>query len=565
MKNLLFLISANFPEITNDAGFSTIITVVTLVTLVLLSDKILAIFERIWGSLSTQIFESNPDSFSDFTSLDQTAIQVVTDIKIKFDDVAGNDEAKGELKEVVKFLKDPGSFTKLGASVPKGVLLGGPPGTGKTLFAKAIAGESGVPFLKVSGSQFVELLVGVGASRVRELFEKARSLKPAIIFIDEIDSIARARSGNNSMGGANDEREQTLNQILTEMDGFQSDTGVVVIAATNRIDILDPAIKRPGRFDRQITINNPNLKERQAILKVHARGKKLDESVSLAQISQRTIGFSGADLANLLNEAAILATRRKKKTITMEEINLSIDRIVIGLEGKQVVRVKARQLTAFHEMGHAFVGSLIQENEGIEKLTLVPRGNAQGTTWTIPSGSQYNTRRIFVNQVLTAIAGRAAEEIISGVGECTVGAQQDLAQMTRTVRTMILRYAMSRLQELKQQAQQRNLFFLGSDVKQELNNIVDNFTTNFMDITYNEVITFLKIIRPGGERLVDQLMISEELTGKDLRTLAREYISNLRIAEILYTNRESSLFDFMVPELKKYLAEVEQDVKQAKV
>jgi len=565
MKNLLFLLSANFPEINNDAGFSTIITLVTIVALVLLSDKILAVFERIWGSLSTQIFESNPDSFSDFTSLDQTAIQVVTDIKIKFDDVAGNDEAKGELKEVVKFLKDPGSFTKLGASVPKGVLLGGPPGTGKTLFAKAIAGESGVPFLKVSGSQFVELLVGVGASRVRELFEKARSLKPAIIFIDEIDSIARARSGNNSMGGANDEREQTLNQILTEMDGFQSDTGVVVIAATNRIDILDPAIKRPGRFDRQITINNPNLKERQAILKVHARGKKLDESVSLAQIAQRTIGFSGADLANLLNEAAILATRRKKKTITMEEVNLSIDRIVIGLEGKQVVRVKARQLTAFHEMGHAFVGSLIQENEGIEKLTLVPRGNAQGTTWTIPSGSQYNTRRIFVNQVLTAIAGRAAEEIISGVGECTVGAQQDLAQMTRTVRTMILRYAMSRLQELKQQAQQRNLFFLGSDVKQELNNIVDNFTTNFMDITYNEVITFLKIIRPGGERLVDQLMISEELTGKDLRTLAREYISNLRIAEILYTNRESSLFDFMVPELKKYLAEVEQEVKKTNV
>lgn len=244
----------------------------------------------------------------------------------------------------------------------------------------------------------------------------------------------------------------------------------------------------------------------------------------------------------------------------MEDVNLSIDRIVIGLEGKQVVRVKARQLTAFHEMGHAFVGSLIQENEGIEKLTLVPRGNAQGTTWTIPSSSQYSTRRIFVNQVLTAIAGRAAEEIISGVGECTVGAQQDLAQMTRTVRTMILRYAMSRLQELKQQAQQRNLFFLGSDVKQELNNIVDNFTTNFMDITYNEVITFLKIIRPGGERLVDQLMISEELTGKDLRTLAREYISNLRIAEILYTNRESSLFDFMVPELKKYIAEVEQEV-----
>ena len=276
--------------------------------LILVSDKLLNGIAKIWDSFSTRIYDPVSDSndpFSDFTGLDQNVISVVTDIKIKFEDVAGNEEAKGELKEVVKFLKDPESFGKLGAAVPKGVLLGGPPGTGKTLLAKAIAGEAGVPFLKVSGSQFVELLVGVGAARVRELFEKARSLEPSIIFIDEIDSIARARSGNNSMGGGNDEREQTLNQILTEMDGFSSSTGVVVIAATNRIDILDPAIKRAGRFDRQITISNPNLKERIAILKVHARGKKLDPAVALAQIAQRTIGFSGADLANLLNEAAI--------------------------------------------------------------------------------------------------------------------------------------------------------------------------------------------------------------------------------------------------------------------
>jgi len=530
--------------------------------LYLVADRLNISVETTWENVSEQLYDPSTDSndpFGEFTGLDQSVIQVVTDTKLKFEDVAGNEEAKGELKEVVKFLKDPSSFSKLGAAVPKGVLLGGPPGTGKTLLAKAIAGEAGTPFLKVSGSQFVELLVGVGAARVRELFEKARSLKPSIIFIDEIDSIARARSGNNNMGGGNDEREQTLNQILTEMDGFESDSGIVVIAATNRIDILDPAIKRAGRFDRQITINNPNLKERQAILKVHARGKKLDDSVSLAQIAQRTIGFSGADLANLLNEAAILATRLKKDTITMEEINLSVDRIVIGLEGKQVVRVKARQLTAFHEMGHAFVGSLINENDGIEKLTLVPRGNTQGTTWTIPSPSQYNSRKIFVNQVLIAIAGRAAEEIVSGVGECTVGSQQDLAQMTRTVRTMVLRYAMARLQELKQQAQQRNLFFLGSDVKQELNNIIDNFTTNFMDITYHEVISFLEVIRPGGERLVDQLMISEELTGKDLRTIAREYISNLSSLEVLYSSRQSSLFDLMVPELKQSVSEVEKD------
>ena len=549
----------------NNLNSNSLFILIAVLLIGLLADKILVVFEKIWTRLSTQLYEpsnENYDPFGEFTGLDQNVIQVVTDIKIKFDDVAGNEEAKAELKEVVKFLKDPSTFTKLGAGIPKGVLLGGPPGTGKTLFAKAIAGEAGTPFLKVSGSQFVELLVGVGAARVRELFEKARSLKPSIIFIDEIDSIARARSGNNSMGGgANDEREQTLNQILTEMDGFQSDSGVVVIAATNRIDILDPAIKRAGRFDRQIIINNPTLKDRQAILKVHARGKKLDSSVSLAQIAQRTIGFSGADLANLLNEAAILATRRKKATISMEEINISIDRIVIGLEGRQVMRVKARQLTAFHEMGHAFVGSLINENDGIEKLTLVPRGNTQGTTWTVPSPSQYNSRRLFLNQILIAIAGRAAEEIVNGISECTVGSQQDLVQMTRTVRTMVLRYAMSRLQELKQQAQQRNLFFLGSDVKQELNNIVDNFTTNFMDIIYNEVLAFLQTIRPGGERLVDQLMISEELTGKDLRTLAREYLSNLTSMEVLYTSRESSLFDFMLPELKKYISEVEKEVE----
>ena len=537
----------------------------SLIILGFISDKFLGVFEKLWGKISKRIFDPTTDAydpFGEFTSLDSNIVSVSTDVKTKFVDVAGNEEAKEELKEVVKFLKEPELFSKLGAGVPKGVLLGGPPGTGKTLLAKAIAGEAGTPFLKVSGSQFVELLVGVGAARVRELFDKARDLKPSIIFIDEIDSIARARSNNNSMGGGNDEREQTLNQILTEMDGFSSESGVVVIAASNRIDILDPAIKRPGRFDRQITINNPNLKERQAILKVHARGKKLAPSVSLAQVAQRTIGFSGADLANVLNEAAILATRKRKENISMKEINTSIDRTVIGLEGKQVARVKARQITAFHEMGHAFLGTLVNENEGIEKLTLVPRGNTQGTTWMIPSASQYNSRSSFVNQILVAIAGRAAEEIVSGTSECTAGAQQDIAQMTRIVRTMVLRYAMARLQELKQQAQQRNLFFLGSDVKQELNNIVDNFTTNFMDITYNEVISFLEIVRPGGERLVDELMVSEEMSGRDLRTIAREYISTCSSLELLSSTRKSSLFDLMAPELKKSVSEVESEALQ---
>jgi cell division protease FtsH len=529
--------------------------------LIFLTERGLLFIEKIWRKVSDDVYDPIIDSFDplgDFTRLDQSILQVITDSKVKFEDVAGNEEAKNELKEVVKFLKDPDAFSKLGAAIPKGVLLGGPPGTGKTLLAKAVAGEANVPFLKVSGSQFVELLVGVGAARVRELFEKARSMKPAIIFIDEIDSIARARSANNNMGGANDEREQTLNQILTEMDGFQIDTGIVVLAATNRIDILDPAIKRPGRFDRQITINNPNLKERQAILKVHSRGKKLDSAVSLSQVAQRTIGFSGADLANILNEAAILATRKKKSTITMEDINMSIDRIVIGLEGKQLIRVKARQLTAFHEMGHAFIGSLVNEEDGIEKLTIVPRGNTQGTTWTIPSSSQYNSRTFFVNKILIAISGRAAEEMINGIPECTVGAEQDISQMTRILRTMVVRYALARLQELKQQAQQRNLFLLGSDVKQELNNIIDNFTTNFIDITYNEVLFFLQMVRPGGERLVDLLLIYEELTGKDLQMVAKEYLSTLGNFEVLYETRQSSLFDLMLPELKKYILEVEK-------
>ena len=533
------------------------------------SDQIFTFLDTLWDDVTEGFYEAptdiplsveDRDPIGEFTNLDENTIQVLSDIKIKFSDVAGNEEAKTELKEVVKFLKDPESFAKLGAAVPKGVLLEGPPGTGKTLLAKAIAGESGTPFLKISGSQFVELLVGVGAARVRELFEKARSLKPAIIFIDEIDSIARTRSGNSNMGGGNDEREQTLNQILTEMDGFQIDTGIVVLAATNRIDILDPAIKRPGRFDRQITIGNPNFKERQAILNVHAKGKKLDTSISIAQIAQRTIGFSGADLANLLNEAAILASRLKKPFISMKEINLSIDRIVIGLEGKQLVRVKARQLTAFHEMGHAFVGSLVNRDQAIEKLTLIPRGNSQGTTWTIPSASQYNSREVFLNQILIGMSGRAAEEVVNGVGECTVGAQQDILQMTRTLRTMILRYAMAKLQELKQQAQQRNLYLLGSDVKQELNNLIDNFTTNFVDVLYHEVFSFLETIRPGGERLVDQLMVVEELSGKDLRTLASEYLSFFNSTEPLYSNRESSLFELIVPDLKKSTIEMEEDI-----
>lgn len=547
----------------SDSFINPLITLIFFLGIVLASDYVLSYLSKVWKSFSERVYDpaQSLDPFTDFVSLDQSAIQVITDTKIKFADVAGNDEAKAELNEVVRFLKEPENFIRVGAGIPKGVLLGGPPGTGKTLLARAIAGEAGVPFLKVSGSQFVELLVGVGASRVRELFEKARSLKPSIIFIDEIDSIARTRSGSNSMSSVNDEREQTLNQILIEMDGFDLETGVVVIAASNRIDILDPAIKRAGRFDRQITINFPNLKERLAILKVHSRDKKLDSSVSLPQIAQRTIGFSGADLANVLNEAAILATRNKRLNIKMLEINLSVDRVLLGLEGKQLARVKSRQIAGFHEMGHALIGSLISSTSGIEKVTLLTRGGSQSLASAYAQPSLYNQRNSFINQILIAISGRAAEDSVGGNGECTVSAQEDLAQLTRTIRVMTMKYAMSRLQSLKQQSQQRNLYFLGSDAKQEVNNLVDNFTTNFMDITYQELLHFMNIIRPSSERLVDELLASEELSGKELRVIAREFLTTLSTFEILYRSRQSSMFDLVAPDFEKVMIEIESNYK----
>ena len=501
------------------------------------------------------------DFFPFLPTEEEQELQQFEYVDTTFQDIAGNEEAKKELQEVVRFLKNPEPFIKLGASLPKGVLLGGPPGTGKTLFARAVAGESGTRFFKVSGSEFVEMLAGIGASRVKELFDAAREAQPSIIFIDEIDSIGKARGGN-SMGGASDEREQTLNKILTEMDGFSSTTGVLVIAATNRVDILDPALIRPGRFDRQITLNVPNFQERQAILKVHARGKKLDSEISFSQIAQRTVGFSGADLANVLNEAAILAARYKKKTITMKEISTSVDRLIIGLEGRQFSRIHSRQLTAFHEMGHAVIGTLIDDNQSIQKVSIIPRGNTQGTTWTTPSSSQYSSRQSFINQILIALSGRATEEIINGVGECTVGAQQDINQVTRILRMMIVRYSMARLQELKQEAQQRNLYLLGSDVKQELNNIVDNFTTNYIDLLYNEIVSFLEIIRPTGERIVDELLISEELTGKEVKALVNEYISNYNSWDLLYTEREALLFQAMGPKLMISLSEIEGKIQK---
>jgi cell division protease FtsH len=328
------------------------------------------------------------------------------------------------------------------------------------------------------------------------------------------------------------------------MDGFQADTGIVVVASTNRLDVLDPAIRRPGRFDRQISLNNPSLKEREAILKVHARGKSLDPSVSFFQVAQRTVGFSGADLANLLNESAILATRLKLQKITTKEINISIDKLVAGLKKPQYTRMKSKQLTAFHESAHAFLACLLNDTQNIQKVSIVPRGSIGGAMVPFPSSRQYQSRKLLINQIFIAIAGRAAEENISGLTDYTVSAQQDLTQITRLIRTMIFRYAMYRLKEFKQENQERNLYLLGSDAKQEVNNIIDNFTTNFIDLTYYEILSFLKSIRPGKERLVDELLDIEELSGAELKFLAKEYLSRFRLyfSETIYKNLESSLF-----------------------
>ncbi|MGV0105225.1 ATP-dependent zinc metalloprotease FtsH2 [Nostoc sp. DSM 114160] len=380
---------------------------------------------------------------------------------VKFDDVAGIEEAKEELQEVVTFLKQPERFTAVGARIPKGVLLVGPPGTGKTLLAKAIAGEAGVPFFSISGSEFVEMFVGVGASRVRDLFKKAKDNAPCIIFIDEIDAVGRQRGAG--IGGGNDEREQTLNQLLTEMDGFEGNTGIIIIAATNRPDVLDSALLRPGRFDRQVTVDAPDIKGRLEILQVHARNKKLDPSVSLDAIARRTPGFTGADLANLLNEAAILTARRRKEAITLREIDDAVDRVVAGMEGTPLVDSKSKRLIAYHEIGHALVGTLLKDHDPVQKVTLIPRGQAQGLTWFTPNEEQGLISRSQLKARITgALGGRAAEEVIFGAAEVTTGAGGDLQQLSGMARQMVTRFGMSDLGPLSLESQQGEVF-LGRD------------------------------------------------------------------------------------------------------
>ncbi|MBD2743200.1 ATP-dependent zinc metalloprotease FtsH [Coleofasciculus sp. FACHB-1120] len=445
---------------------------------------------------------------------------------VKFDDVAGIEEAKEELEEVVTFLKLPEKFTAVGAKIPKGVLLIGPPGTGKTLLAKAIAGEAGVPFFSISGSEFVEMFVGVGASRVRDLFKKAKENAPCLIFIDEIDAVGRQRGAG--IGGGNDEREQTLNQLLTEMDGFEGNTGIIIIAATNRPDVLDSALLRPGRFDRQVMVDAPDLKGRMAILEVHARNKKIAPEVSLENIARRTPGFTGADLANLLNEAAILTARRRKDAVTELEINDAVDRVVAGMEGTPLVDSKNKRLIAYHEIGHAVIGTLLPGHDAVQKVTLVPRGQARGLTWYTPGEEQgLFSRSQLLARITGILGGRAAEEVIFGDDEVTTGAWNDLEKVTSLARQMVTRFGMSDLGPLSLETPNGEVF-LGrdwgsrSEYSEEIATRIDTQVRTIVEHCYNEACRLILQNRVLVDYLVDLLLDQETIEGDRFRQIVAE-------------------------------------------
>ena len=455
-------------------------------------------------------------------------VQMEPQTQVTFGDVAGIEQAKLELSEVVDFLKNADRFTAVGAKIPKGVLLVGPPGTGKTLLAKAVAGEAGVPFFSISGSEFVEMFVGVGASRVRDLFEQAKSNAPCIVFIDEIDAVGRQRGAG--LGGGNDEREQTLNQLLTEMDGFEGNTGIIIIAATNRPDVLDAALMRPGRFDRQVVVDRPDYSGRLEILNVHARGKTLSKDVDLDKIARRTPGFTGADLSNLLNEAAILAARRNLTEISMDEINDAIDRVLAGPEKKdRVMSEKRKSLVAYHEAGHALVGALMPDYDPVQKISIIPRGRAGGLTWFMPSEERMDSglysRSYLQNQMAVALGGRIAEEIVFGEEEVTTGAASDLQQVARVARQMVMRFGMSdRLGPVALGRQQGNMF-LGRDIvaerdfSEETAAAVDDEVRNLVDQAYRRAKEVLVNNRPVLDELANMLVDKETVDAEELQQL----------------------------------------------
>jgi cell division protease FtsH len=455
-------------------------------------------------------------------------VQMEPQTQVTFGDVAGIEGAKLELTEVVDFLKNPDRFTAVGAKIPKGVLLVGPPGTGKTLLAKAVAGEAGVPFFSISGSEFVEMFVGVGASRVRDLFEQAKKNAPCIVFIDEIDAVGRQRGAG--LGGGNDEREQTLNQLLTEMDGFEGNTGIIIVAATNRPDVLDSALMRPGRFDRQVVVDRPDYAGRLQILGVHARGKTLAKDVDLDKVARRTPGFTGADLANLLNEAAILAARRQLTEISMDEVNDAIERVMAGPEKKdRVMSEKRKRLVAYHEAGHALVGALMPDYDPVQKISIIPRGQAGGLTFFTPSEERMESglysRAYLQNQMAVALGGRVAEEIVYGEDEVTTGASNDLQQVARVARQMVTRFGMSdRLGPLALGRAQGGMF-LGRDIAAERDfsedtaAAIDEEVSQLVAEAYRRATEVLSANRTVLDELADLLVEKETVDAEELQEL----------------------------------------------
>lgn len=456
--------------------------------------------------------------------------------KTTFKDVAGCDEEKAELEELVEFLKNPESFTELGARIPRGVLLVGPPGTGKTLLARAVAGEAGAPFLSISGSDFVEMYVGVGASRVRDLFEQAKKKAPAIVFIDEIDAVGRHRGAGT--GGGNDEREQTLNQLLVEMDGFGTNSGIIVIAATNRPDVLDPALLRPGRFDRQITVNRPDAQGREDILKVHSRNKPLGPDVDLKEIAKDTIGFTGADLENLLNEAALLAVRRKKKALTMQEISDATSRVEMGTEKKShKYSEKAKKLTAYHEAGHAVSSYYIEGHDPVKEISIIPRGmGAGGYTWYTPQEENYNSKADMLDDLISLLGGRVAEAL--SLNDISTGASNDLQRATSICRDMVSKYGMSDELGPVVYSDDNNEVFLGKDYG-HVNNYseatsarIDEQIEKMMRKAYSQTESILKTHYDKLELVAETLIKNEKISGDEFTQLMENgFIADEKVSE----------------------------------
>ena len=465
-------------------------------------------------------------------------VQMEPSTQITFGDVAGIEGAKLELTEVVDFLKNPDRFTAVGAKIPKGVLLVGPPGTGKTLLAKAVAGEAGVPFFSISGSEFVEMFVGVGASRVRDLFEQAKKNAPCIVFIDEIDAVGRQRGAG--LGGGNDEREQTLNQLLTEMDGFEGNTGIIIVAATNRPDVLDAALMRPGRFDRQVVVDRPDYAGRLQILNVHARGKTLSKDVDLDKVARRTPGYTGADLSNLLNEAAILAARRDLSEVSNDEISDAIERVMAGPEKKdRVMSERRKRLVAYHEAGHALVGALMPDYDPVQKISIIPRGNAGGLTFFTPSEERMESglysRTYLQNQMAVALGGRVAEEIVYGEDEVTTGASNDLQQVAQVARQMVTRFGMSDKLGPVALGRSQGGMFLGRDIAAERDfsedtaATIDEEVSDLVDVAYKRATKVLVSNRSVLDELAEMLVEQETVDAEELQELLIR--SDVRVAE----------------------------------